>query len=290
MKTILVATDFSDAAHNASLYAVKLARAFNARIILFNAFQQVPVPVSEIPVLTREEMAVRVERQMEKEKKLLGEGNDVPIEFFFKSGVANRLISKAVIEKGADIIITGMKKDNSAIRHILGSTVTQLIQHLVVPMLVVPENTTYAGISTIALANESDVAPDSDARLLDMLRILGERFHSKLYLVRIVKDRFHEAYEVLNRPFKISRMVRTLDPIYACIAGKDVPEALNNFTSGYNINLLALLAHKHDLLERLFFKSTTRAMIFKTPIPLLILPDRYTNKTQNLISEKGTFL
>lgn len=50
MKTILVATDFSAAAHNASLYAVELARAFNARIILFNAFQQAPVPVSEIPV------------------------------------------------------------------------------------------------------------------------------------------------------------------------------------------------------------------------------------------------
>lgn len=88
----------------------------------------------------------------------------------------------------------------------------------------------------------------------------------------------------------VSRMVRTLDPIYACIAGKDVPEVLNDFTSVYNINLLALLTHKHDLLERLFFKSTTRAMIFKTPIPLLILPDRYTNKTHNLISEKRTFL
>ena len=290
MKTILVATDFSTAAHNASLYAVELARAFNARIILCNVFQQVPVPVSEIPVITMEEMAVRVERQLKEEKKLLSEGNDVPIELFFKPGIADRIILKAVTEKGADIIIAGMKKDNVTIRHIFGSTVTQLVKNLEVPMLVVPEEITYTSISTIALANENDVAPDSDARLLDTLRLLGERFHSKLYLVRIAKDRFHEAYEVLNRPFKISRMVKTLDPIYECIVGKDVPEALKDFTSGYKINLLALLTHKHDFWERLFIKSTTRAMIFETPVPLLILPDKYTEKTQQQISEKEALL
>ncbi|OQP63839.1 hypothetical protein A3860_23155 [Niastella vici] len=290
MKTILVATDFSDAAHSASLYAVELAKAFNARIILFNAFQQVPVPVSEIPVLTMEEMAVRVERQLEEEKKLLGEGNDVPIELFFKPGVANRIIPIAIKEKKADIIITGMKKDNTTLRHIFGSTVSQLVKNLVVPMIVVPEDTTYTSISTIALANESDVAPDSDVRLLDTLRLLGERFHSKLYLVRVAENRFQEAYEMLNRPFKISRMVRTLDPIYECIVGKDVPGALKDFISGYKINLLALLTHKQGLWERLFMKSTTRTMIFETPVPLLILPDRYTDKTQNPISEKGALL
>jgi len=37
MKIILVATDFSDAAHNAALYAAELAKAFNARLILFSA-------------------------------------------------------------------------------------------------------------------------------------------------------------------------------------------------------------------------------------------------------------
>ena len=290
MKTILVATDFSNAAHNASLYAVELARAFNARIILFNAFQLESIPVSEIPVLNMEEMAVRIKRQLEKEKKLLGKGNDVPIELFFKQGIPDKVIPKAVYEKGADIIITGMKKEDTTIRQIFGSTVTKLVNNLVVPIIVVPENTTYTGISTIALANDGDVDPDSDARLLDMIRIVGERFHSKLYLVRIVKDRFQEAYEVLNRPFKISRMVRTLDPIYECIVGKDVPEALKDFTSGYKINLLALLAHKHGLMERLFFKSITRALVFKTPVPLLILPYKYTGKIQHPVSRKETLL
>jgi hypothetical protein len=38
MKTILIATDFSPAARNASLYGVELANDLKAKIILFNAF------------------------------------------------------------------------------------------------------------------------------------------------------------------------------------------------------------------------------------------------------------
>lgn len=39
MKTILIATDFSSAARNASIYAVALAKVLNAKIILCNAYK-----------------------------------------------------------------------------------------------------------------------------------------------------------------------------------------------------------------------------------------------------------
>jgi nucleotide-binding universal stress UspA family protein len=50
MKTILIATDFSKAAHNAALYSMELAKAFNARLMLFNSYQPVPVSVDVAPV------------------------------------------------------------------------------------------------------------------------------------------------------------------------------------------------------------------------------------------------
>jgi len=274
MKTILIATDFSDAAHNATLYAAELAKVFNARLILFSAYEQVSVPISEIPVLTLDEISIRVKRELEDEKRLLTKGNGLLVETGSKPGVAATCILQAIEENKVDIIIAGMKKSVSAIRRIFGSTVTALIKKLPVPLLVVPEDASFRYISAMALANETDVPPDSDPHLLNILREIGERFHSKLYLVRVTKDRFQEAYEVLNRPFKINRMVRSLDPVYECIEGKDVPQALTDFTEAYHINLLALLRPQHTLLERWFIKSTTRTVIFESPIPLLILPER----------------
>jgi hypothetical protein len=43
MKAILIATDFSTASRNESLYGLKLAKALQAKIILFNAYN-VPLP------------------------------------------------------------------------------------------------------------------------------------------------------------------------------------------------------------------------------------------------------
>jgi nucleotide-binding universal stress UspA family protein len=274
MKTILVATDFSNAAHNAAAYAAQLAKAFNARLILFSAYEQAPVPVSEVPVLYMEEMEVRVQRLLEDEKQTLAHSDKITIETISRTGNAARQILEVAEEQHADIIVAGMKKEDGLIRQFFGSTVTLLTKKIRVPLLVVPEEILFYHFSSIALANESDVAPDSDPHLLDMLREIGERFHSNLYVIRVAKNKFEEAYEVLNRPFKINRMVRTLDPKYECIVGKDIAKSLQDFISNYQIGLLALLSHKHSLLEKWFIKSTTRTMIFESPVPLLILPEK----------------
>lgn len=274
MKTILVATDFSKSAHNAVVYAADLANAFNARLLLFSAFEQVPVPVSEVPILTLEELEVRIQRLLEDERQGIVSRNKLIIETISRPGNAARRILEVADEKHADIIVIGMKKQEAVIRQLLGSTVTALIKKIRIPLLIVPEKIMFYHFSSIALANESDVAPDSDPHLLDIFREIGERFHSNLYLVRVVKNKFEEAFEVLNRPFKINRMVRALDPQYECIVGKDITKSLHDFINKYEIGLLALLSHKHSLLEKWFIKSTTRTMIFESPVPLLILPEK----------------
>lgn len=51
MKTILIATDFSEASRNASFYGVELPKEINARIILFEAFT-IPKPISPLELST----------------------------------------------------------------------------------------------------------------------------------------------------------------------------------------------------------------------------------------------
>src|SRR5688572_7093698 len=50
MKTIIISTDFSPAATNALHYAVNMALATNASILLFHVYQ-VPVSMTEVPVV-----------------------------------------------------------------------------------------------------------------------------------------------------------------------------------------------------------------------------------------------
>ena len=274
MKTILVATDFSEASRNASIYAAQLASAFNARLLLFGAYQHIAVPVTEAPVLLASEYVRKITQQLlEQEKASLSTAYEIDIEISCNEGPAADMILITAREKKADLIIAGMKDYGIGLRKLLGSTVTALARKTKIPLIVIPANATYTPISSIALAIESDLETDANNHLLDALKEIGEKFHSKLYLIKVVNNRWNQAYQFSNRPLKLTKLISTLNPLYECVEGNDIISALNQFIKGYRIDMLAMLPHKHSLMDTWFIKSTTRSMVFKTQVPLLILPD-----------------
>jgi nucleotide-binding universal stress UspA family protein len=272
MKTILVATDFSEASRNAFLYGRKLANAFNAHVILFNSFQQLAIPVGETPVFaTLQDVKSMAQKQLEKEAKVNNGNVATPV--FCEEGPVAETILQAAKDKEAGIIIIGMKSSGKRFRKVFGSTVTALARITTVPLIVVPEEAKYRDPSTIVLANETDLEEDADKHILDTLLEIGEKFNSKLYMVRVAKNNYHKDYEVRNRPLRLNKIVGSLDPQYEYLHGTSTPQVLNEFISEHNIDMLALLPHKHSTIERFFIKSITRSMAFETHVPLLIIPD-----------------
>jgi hypothetical protein len=58
MKNILIATDFSPAARDATQYGIKLAEALEARVTLVTAFEEIPIPVGEaMNIITNDDSA-----------------------------------------------------------------------------------------------------------------------------------------------------------------------------------------------------------------------------------------
>jgi nucleotide-binding universal stress UspA family protein len=288
MKTIFVATDFSPAARNASMYGMELAKAFNARLILFNAYQPLPTPVNEPAVIvTPGDVRKLVEQNLEAEARSINMWHVVTVETRCKEGDASTSILESAKDNNADIVIAGMKGSSKRLGRLFGSTVTDLIRKAALPLIIVPEDVRYARIDTIALANDSDIEPGEDPHILDSLKEIAERFSPKLYLVRIAKNEFMEAFEVYNRPFRLTKMMETLDPVYECVRAKNVTRALNTFVDAYHVNMLALVPHKHSIPEKWFVKSKTRTMTFEAQIPLLILPGLHAGKRGRKASKEA---
>lgn len=273
MKTILIATDFSAASRNATVYGIALARAFGSKVILFSSYFELPLPVTETPIIKMpDNMKKYVRKQLIEEEMAINTGSRVTVEIVCGDGPAADTILKMAKEKDAGLIIAGMKKGGRVVRHVLGSTVTKLASKTTVPLVIVPEGVQYSNITSITLANESDLEPEADEHLLDLVREIADRFHSKIYLVRVARNRFKAAYESAHCPLTLIRMMESLDPSYGSIEGSSVPTALNHFIEGHQVKMLAMLPHMHSLLGKLFVRSTTRAMIFAANVPLLIVP------------------
>lgn len=271
MKTLLISTDFTNASHNALLYGISMARAFQARVVLFHAYQlQVMAGMDSAMVIPEAETRAAVMDRLSQHLRALGD-LDVPVVLSTAEGQAWQAIIQAAKDYDADVIITGMKHHSRLFRQLFGSTVTDLAKYTKAPMIVVPESASYRTPAKIALA--SDIAPETDVHTLDTLTAIGERFRSKVYIVRVIRDRFDEVYELLHRPSKLNKLSRSLDTQFTYAQHKDVAQALDFFIEAEGIDLLAVVPHKHTLMEQWFFKSTTKEMIFKSPIPVLVLPE-----------------
>ena len=284
MKTILIATDFSNASGNASLYGVELAKAINANIILFNAYK-VPPPAPALNVTIS-----RYDIKMQTDKRLLEEAGFLDptrttIEIICDEGVAEEAIIDIANEKKADIIITGMKGSGKNFKKIFGSTAISLVKKSNIPVLVIPEEAKFSIPKIILYA--SDVILDSNIKNIDQIKSVTDIFDSKLYVVRVVKDEYSEIFERLNTPDKLREELKILDTSFQYPVDTDLRHALNEFINKHHVDILVMLPHKHEWMERLFRKSETKDMIFHTHVPVLILPEKHLEKSYSLKNKKG---
>ena len=70
---------------------------------------------------------------------------------------------------------------------------------------------------------------------------------------------------------KTSVAFSNLNHQFHTINERNVEEGINKFIEENPTNILAMVAHMHNLFERMFGKVYTRTMSYQTKIPLLVL-------------------
>ncbi len=277
MKAILIATDFSPASRVASLYGVQLAKALDAKVILFNAYKVPPSQPALNAGISRYDIMMRSDSQLLNEANFLTPVHSL-IEIMCDEGEAADAIVNAGNEKKIDFIIAGINGTGRDRRKIFGSTAVALTGNTNVPLILVPENVEYKSPATIVFA--SDLGLDTDLHVLDNLADLIQAVKPKLYVVTVLKNKHEEWFEVSNTHQTLRKAAETFAEKFEYPDDIDITKALNSFVEKHEADMLVMMPHKHKWLERIFRKSETKEMIFHTHVPLLILPERMFEESQ----------
>jgi nucleotide-binding universal stress UspA family protein len=140
LKTIVVATDFSEVSARALDHAIELARPFDARIVLVHVCE---VPVFGFPdgaLIATSDMAVRI---TDGAKVALGAAVEqrksagVPIEGMLKTGEACAEIHAVASAVGADLIVIGTHARRGLAHALLGSVAEKIVRTATVPVLTI---------------------------------------------------------------------------------------------------------------------------------------------------------
>ena len=186
-------------------------------------------------------------------------------------GPPSDIISELAGEKKADLIIMGMKgkgKSNS----VFGSTATAVIRKSGFPVLLIPENSNYQPIRNITFASDFD--PDVESESYDLLINLADKFHVPVSVLNVQKKDAVMGTEKVIGKMNTSLALSRLRPQFHYIYEKNVEEGINEFIENNPTDILAMIAHPHNLFERMVGTVHTKKMSYQTKTPLLILPDK----------------
>jgi nucleotide-binding universal stress UspA family protein len=281
MKTILVPTDFSETARNAAEYAIQYAQEINAKVKLLHVFHA-PIPVAEdvpVMVITPDQIEKVNETLLQQEVEYLRKKTGVKVEHKSRMGFAVYEIVEE--EKNSSLIVMGMHGSSKFSEALLGSTTTSILKKVTIPVLIIPQNAKYKRPEKIVFACDYDSRTDVHA--LDFLKEMVKPFNSKIYVVNVKDKDEVPKYDEAFAGMLIEDELCDVNHGYYFSENEDLVEGINQFVSAKNADMVTIIPHRYNFMDRLFHTSMSKKLAFHTHVPLLALPYNHKVSAEFLI-------
>lgn len=273
MKTIIIPTDFSPVALNATNYAADMAIAINAEILLVNIYT-IPVSYTEVPVamISIEEMRKASEAELTDLKTSLEHITSGKIKIRIESRMGNTVDElEDICNTVKPFVVVMGSKGKSGIENLLfGSTTLTAIRHLSWPIICVPPGKEYGtGIKKIGFA--CDFKEVRETTPVNQIKEMVNVFGAELHILNVDNNNKDFRPETPEQTFKLHDLLKDINPTYQFINHPDVEDGINDFAEKNNMDLIIAIPKKHKLLDGIFKPSSTKQLIFQSHIPVMCL-------------------
>lgn len=288
MKTILVLTDFSQAAYNAAVYALKLAKFLKADIKLCHAFNvpaeapmaaQVAWPLenySSLKIETDEELHF-IEEQLLKELGIQKEssGFQPVITFVSEVGSVTEVARNLVNEQKMPLVVMGTSGTGGLSLFLAGSNCREMIDKACFPLLLVPSGATFKNIGKIGFATDLS---GQDIDVIHSLAMVARMFNAEILISHVTDEKFehqehqHQIDSFLN---EVTCKINYGKIYYRHIKQRSVDSGLDWLTEHGQLDMLSMVHRQHNVFSRIFVHSHTQKIARHIELPLLIFPDDY---------------
>ncbi len=184
-KSILLATDFSDASEKAFNYAVAIARHYGSKIAIVHVMP--PESVSFIPELPGERQRYEARRWMENLASR-SELKQIPHETVLRAGSVWGVLSAVIHQQDIDLVVLGTHGRSGLKKLVLGSVAEEVVRRAGCPVLTVGPHidatlSKTGEFRTIVFATDFH---SSSAKALDYALFLGNEPETKLILLHVM--------------------------------------------------------------------------------------------------------
>lgn len=268
MKNILVPTDFSEVSESAVDYAAELAKATNAKLILYFVFT-VPVPVADTPVITIP--IPELEKENMKllhalERRIKAKHGKIEIELRTQPGFVVDEIISFTKEHKIDMVVMGVTGAGKT-PGIIGSNATSVMHHAKSPVLVIPKGYKYKKPANIALACDyKSMLPDA---AVTKFKSFTSLFNAKVFVFNVLKPNELATYQKAATEVNLENALGDLEHSLYFPASENLAHEINTFVDIHEVDILTMFPHNYSFLKGIVHHSATKDMAFLTHVPLL---------------------
>jgi nucleotide-binding universal stress UspA family protein len=275
MKSILVPTDFSPTAKNAAMYALQLAQQLGIkRVVLYHSYE-IPVTVDPlmpgIQMLDIESLKVNSGKSLENfELQIKAFANGVEIDHINEYGALADGLDDVCAKADAGLVVMGITGGSVLEEKLVGSNTVSVAKHTTVPVIIVPAEASFNRISSVMLASDFDKA-DTTVPVARIKKLLNQT-QAKFYVFHVEKNEpVAIPSEVMAEDYAIHGALEELHPSYHFAQHKNFAEAVNDFVSDHQVDLIISVPKEHGFFAGLFSESHTKMLAFHSHVPVMVV-------------------
>lgn len=279
MNTVIITTDFSEAALNAARFGTALAKSIGVlRIVLYHSYDHAPTAAMDIPVAEMETTVAHERSLLELEdvereiRSILGDNPGIAIEL-----VANGLPLEFGVEQLAEqwragLVVVGTTGKGGLEKFLMGSNTTSLASTCPIPLLIIPKEAEFKPIDKIVFA--CDMKRVTRNTPVSEIRWWLEKLGSKLLVLNVALEGKRFNLDMIPEQYKIHELLDGFNPSYHYEEGDDIAEEIADFAEDEHAGLVITVPKTYGFFEGLFRRSVSKRLLAKTEVPLLLLKER----------------
>lgn len=286
--SVIIPVDFSNYSMKACEFGFNFAHSIGADVVLLHVYFT-PIYATSLPYgdvfnyqLSDEENVRNILQKVHadlnalsdkvKEKVTSGEFPNIKYTCVLREGIPEEEILRYAKECHPKIIVMGTRGKNQKDIDLIGSVTAEVIERSRVPVLAIPENTSFkqfTEVRHIAFITNFD---QRDLIAFDSLIHSLRSFHFSVSLIHLadVKDTWNEIKLGGIKEY-FQKQYPNLEIQYDVVKNDDFLNSLEKYIKTNEIDIIALTSYKRNIFSRLFNPGIARKMIFHSDTPLLVI-------------------
>lgn len=287
MKKILVPVDFSGHTLITCSYAIEMAYAMHAGIMLFHTyFDQIIITDTSFPdtlnmssVYNEElmnDLRNQALKQMEELESAVREmianrGMNIPLQSKVTGGEIEHELRELCAEFHPGLVVMGTTGKGNTLQ-VWGKVSTFIIDHARVPVITVPAIRQFRGFDNLMFA--ADLS-DGNEQAIRTLRELFTPFRSHIFVVHFMsRSKSSDGYLKMKAlEIRMRQEIEFESVTFQVVeVEEDNQKAIDMFVANNMIDVIGFQPQRRSLLSMLFTKKITRKNLFETNIPMVAIP------------------